>query len=116
MSVFGNRSRKSSKNNSSPKNVFGGRLMMKAGPKRPLPKQEAGCTVHDEFNKDRHVYTMYGKPYECCIKCGMENRMVTEWRQNVAINGESLGHPYVVSGIWSLNEYKNAMKRGGIMR
>lgn len=91
-------------------------LKMKDGPKRPLPKQLDGCLVRDEFNKDRHVYTMYGFPYECCIKCGQENPMITAWRKNVADGKPNAGHPYVVSGIWSLNEYKKAMKKGGMMR
>ena len=79
---------------------------------RPKIKPEDGCTVVDGWNGDKHVYTMFGAPKECCVKCGKEHARITEWRNGIldgSIKNE--GHPYVVSGFWSLAEYKVFMKR-----
>ena len=81
-------------------------------PGRPKIKTEPGCTVYDEWNKDKHVYTMFGAPKESCVKCGCEHRMITEWRLNMLKNpDQNVGHPYVLAGFWSLAEYKKFMKR-----
>lgn len=83
----------------------------------PRPEPKDGCPVHDGWSKNRHVYTMFGKPMECCVKCGKENPMITEWRAGIASGLiENKGHPYVVAGYWSLDEYKKAMKKGGNLR
>lgn len=80
----------------------------KAG--RPKIKLEDGCKIHDGWTKNKHCYSMFGKPQERCVKCGEENPMVTRWRKSI-IKGEYEDHPYVKAGYWSLAEYKKEMKR-----
>ena len=102
--------------NSGNKNGGFGRFEKKKGGS-PKPEKVDGCAVEDSWSGKKHVYTIFGKPMECCVKCGLENKLVTEWRAGIA-NGESenFGHPYVVRGYWSLDEYKKAMKQGGMLR
>jgi hypothetical protein len=78
---------------------------------RPLPKPYVGCGGDEER---KHSFQMYGRPFECCVKCGMEHRDVTRWR-NLVVNGDGCypKHPYVEDGIWSGREYYEAMKKGG---
>ena len=74
---------------------------------RPLPKSDGDCP-----KGGKHVYQMYGVPYEVCVKCGKQHSTIIEWRQNLlADNFDGVGwaHPYVESGIWSTPEYKRYM-------
>jgi hypothetical protein len=77
---------------------------------RPKVPCIEGCTVIDGWNKDKHVYQMFGAPQERCVKCGKENPMITRWRARIIENGYE-GHPYVENGYWSEVEYKKYMKR-----
>ena len=77
---------------------------------RPKIKQLDGCTVFDEWSKNRHVYTQGNKILETCKKCGKEHPDVKAWRKRIA-EGEYESHPFVKAGVWSFREYQNAMKR-----
>ena len=75
----------------------------------PLPVSYAGCGGDEE---KKHIFQMYGKPLECCQRCGAQHRDVVRWR-NLVINGDGgyYRHPYVEDGIWSGREYAVAMSR-----
>lgn len=83
---------------------------------KKVPPQEPGCRIHDEFNKDRHVYSQFGKPQERCIKCGKEHSMITMWRNKIMENLEAdiktfESHPFVKYGFWSMAEYRKYLKK-----
>jgi hypothetical protein len=66
-------------------------------------------------------FDVFGKPRERCIKCGVENPVVTIWRQLVvqAIENDmpTPTHPYLIEPktiglepLMTLREYKRAMR------
>lgn len=63
---------------------------------------------------EKHVYTMFGKYYEHCIKCGKQHGAVTQWLQDkckAMEEGKShnVVHPYIACDAWTSVDYKRYM-------
>jgi hypothetical protein len=74
----------------------------------PLPASYGGCGGDED---KKHIFQMYGKPLECCQRCGMQHESIVKWRTLQVETGNAGQHPYVAAGIWSGREYVLAMKR-----
>ena len=70
----------------------------------PLPESDGECP-----RGGNHSYQMYGRPYECCVKCGKQHSTIIEWRRNLIEDGGTVSHPYLMKGIWSDLQYRKYM-------
>lgn len=73
-------------------------------PKRALPVSDGDCP-----KGGKHMYQMYGAPYEVCVKCGKQHDSIIDWRNAVIVDSRVWDHPYTLAGIWSPMEYKRYM-------